>query len=95
MLVEISRRMQACAGTGDWETVNHLQEQSRQLAAELFAEVITTAEVQVVTAAVNEVLTINDRVTALCLEARDVCFGEMDKFQQSRRAVKEYAENSG
>ena len=45
--------------------------------------------------AVNEVLKINARVAELCVEARDVCLGEMDKFKQSRRAVKEYSENSG
>lgn len=95
VLVEVSRRMQACAETADWETVNHLQEQSQQLAGELFSEAITAADVQVVTECVNEVLKINARVVAMCVEARDVCLVEMDKFQQSRRAVKEYAENSG
>jgi len=95
VLVEVSRRMQTCAGTGDWETVNHLQEQSQQLAGELFTEAITAADVQLVSAAVNEVLKINARIAELCVEARDVCLGEIDKFQQSRRAVKEYSENSG
>ncbi len=43
VLVEVSRRLQDSAETGDWEAVNHLQEKCQQLAAELFAEVITAA----------------------------------------------------
>lgn len=95
VLVEVGRRMQECAGTGDWETVNQLQEQSQQLAAGLFAEAISAADVQLVSAAVNEVLQINACVAEMCAEARDGCLVEINKIKQSRRAVKEYAENTG
>lgn len=95
VLVEVGRRMQACAEAGDWETVNHLQEKSQQLAGELFAEVITSADAQAVTETVNEVLKINKCVTDMGVEARDECHKELDQLQQSRRAVKEYTANTG
>ena len=95
VLVEVGRRMQESAATGDWETVNHLQEKSQQLAGELFAEVITSADAQAVAEAVNEVLKMNKRVMDLGVEARDGCIKEMDRLQQSRRAVKEYTANTG
>ena len=94
VLVEVSRRMQECAGSGDWEAVNHLQEKSQQLAGELFAGVITAAEVQAITEAVNEVLKINKCVADMGVEARDGCLNEMDQLQQSRRAVREYTANT-
>jgi hypothetical protein len=95
VLVEVSRRMQESATAGDWETVNHLQEKSQQLAGELFAGVIAAADVQAVTEAVNEVLKINKCVVDMGVEARDGCLNEMDRLQQSRRAVKEYTANTG
>ena len=94
VLVEASRRMQECAGAGDWEAVSHLQEKSLQLAGELFSYAIPVAEAQAVTEAVNEVLQINKRVVDLGIEAREVCLNEMDQLQQSRRAVKEYTANT-
>jgi hypothetical protein len=94
VLVEVSRRMQECAGAGDWETVNHLQEQSQQLAGELFAETIPAADVHAVTTAVNEVLKINQCVADMGVEARAACLDELDLLQQSRRAVKEYTTNT-
>lgn len=94
VLVEVSRRMQECAGAGDWEAVSHLQEKSLQLAGELFSDAIPVAEAQAVTEAVNEVLQINKRVVDLGIEAREVCLNEMDQLQQSRRAVKEYTANT-
>jgi len=95
ILVGVGQRMQECAEAGDWETVNHLQEKSQQLAGELFAEVITSADAQAVTEAVAEVLRINESVTGMGVEARDACLKEMDQLQQSRRAVKEYTANTG
>ena len=95
VLVEVGRRMQECAGAGDWETVNHLQEKGQQLAGELFAEVITSADAQAVAEAVAEVLRINECVMGMGFEARDVCLKDMDQLQQSRRAVKEYTANTG
>ena len=95
VLVEVSRRMQECATAGDWEAVHHLQEKSQQLAGELFAEVITSADAEAVTAAVNEVLKINKCVMDRGVKARDGCLNEMDQLQQSRRAVREYTANTG
>ena len=95
MLVEVSRRMQECAGAGDWEAVNHLQEKSLQLAGELFDDAIASAEVQAVTEAVNEVLKINNNVAVMGGEARAACLDELDQLQKSRRAVKEYVANTG
>ena len=94
VLVEVSRRLQDSAEAGDWEAVNHLQEKSRQLAGELFAAVITAADVQAVTTAVNEVLKINKCVVDMGTETRDIYLGELDQFQQGRRAVKEYSANT-
>jgi hypothetical protein len=94
VLVEVGRRMQESAAAGDWETANHLQEKSQQLAGELFAEAITSANVQVVTAAVNEVLKINKCIMDRGIKARDGCLQELDQLQQSRRAVKEYTANT-
>jgi hypothetical protein len=94
VLVEVGRRMQESATAGDWETVNHLQAKSQQLAGELFAEAITSANVQVVTAAVNEVLKINKCIMDRGIKARDGCLQELDQLQQSRRAVKEYTANT-
>jgi D-tyrosyl-tRNA(Tyr) deacylase len=95
VLVEVSRRIQACAEAGDWEAVNHLQEKSQQLAGELFAETIPAVDVQAVTEAVNEVLKINKCVMGMGVAAREVCFDEVGQLQQSRRAVKEYSSNTG
>ena len=95
MLVEVSRRMQDCAGAGDWEAVNHLQEKSLQIAGELFDDAITAADVQAVTAAVNEVLKINNNIAVMGSEARAACLDELNQMQQSRRAVKEYTANTG
>jgi hypothetical protein len=95
VLVEVSRRMQECAGAGDWEAVNHLQEKSLQLAGELFADVITAAEVPAITEAVNKVLKINKHVVDMGVEARAACLDEMNQLQQSRRGVKEYTANTG
>jgi hypothetical protein len=94
VLVEVSRRIQACAGAGDWEAVNHLQEKSQQLAGELFAETIPAVDVQAVTEAVNEVLKINKCVMGMGVAAREVCLDEVGQLQQSRRAVKEYSSNT-
>ena len=95
VLVELSRRMQESAEAGDWETVDHLQQKCQQLAGELFAEPVNAADVQAVTEAVNEILTINKYVVDMGVVARDVCLGDMDQFQQGRRAVKEYKANTG
>lgn len=95
VLVKVGRRMRESAEAGDWETVNHLQEKSQQLAGELFAEVITNADAKAVSEAVNEVLKINKCVMDMGVKARDVCLEEIDQHQLSRRAVKEYTENTG
>jgi hypothetical protein len=94
VLVEVSRRLQECAEAGDWEAVNHLQEKCQQLAGELFAEVIAAADVEAVTTAINEVLKINKYVVDMGTETRDACLGELDQFQQGRRAVREYSANT-
>lgn len=94
VLVEVSRRMQECAETGDWEAVSHLQEKSQQLAGELFADAISAEDVQLVTAAVNEVLKINQCVADMSVEARQACLDEMEQLQQGRRAVREYTLNT-
>lgn len=94
VLVKVSRRLQDSAEAGDWEAVSHLQEKSRQLAGELFAVVITAADVQAVTTAVNEVLKINKYVVDMGTETREACLRELDQFQQGRRAVKEYSANT-
>ena len=93
-LVEVSRCMQVSAGEGDWESVNHLHAKSQQLAGELFAGVITIADVQAVTEAVNEVLKINKCVIDMGVVAREVYLGDMERHQQGRRAVKEYKANT-
>lgn len=94
VLVEISRRMRQSATEADWEAVSHLQQQSQQLAGELFARVIPAADVQAVTKAVSEVLEINKYVADIGMNARDLCLEEIDQLQQGRKAVKEYTANT-
>lgn len=95
VLLQLGRRMQASAEAGDWETVDHLQQQCQQLAGDLFAEPINVADRQAVTEAVNEILAINKCIVDMGVVARDVCLGGLDQFQQGRKAVKEYQANTG
>jgi translation initiation factor 2B subunit (eIF-2B alpha/beta/delta family) len=94
VLVALSQRMLDSAEGGDWESVNHLQQKIQQLSGELFSQVITTADTQAVTRAVNQVLKINKRIADMGLQARDLCLEEIGQLKQGRRAVKEYAENT-
>ena len=95
ILVELGGRMQESAEAGDWEAVDHLQQQCQQLAGEIFAEPVKDADAKAVTEAVNEVLTINKRVMKMGAMARDDTLGDLDQFQHGRRAVKEYTANTG
>jgi len=95
VLAEVSRRMRDNAESGDWETVNHLQETSLQLAGKLFSEDIPDTDIQTVANVVNEVLKINQSILSMGVDARDKCLGELEQIQQNRRAVKEYAANTG
>ena len=93
-LLEASRRMQDCARTGDWESVDELQLQCHELSQDIFTAPVSPRESAAHAAAIKELLGINESIVSLGCNAREICLQNVGSLKHSRQAIKEYTTNS-
>ena len=94
-LVESGRRMLECAGAGDWESVDALQEQCDALSKDVFAVPPGKREAPAYAAAIRELLDINQAIVELGKNAREICMESVGSLKRSRKAIREYTTNAG
>jgi len=89
-----SKRMLELAQVGDWAAVNRLQEQQHELAESIFTEPVEPADAVAVADIIKTVISINEQIADLGLQAREGCLVEAGEQQQRRHALQQYTANS-
>jgi hypothetical protein len=93
-LIGHSHVMLGHAEAGDWEAVIRDEDKRRQLIHQFFSSPSNMADVQGLSAAIQELLQINDELERLVTVAREKARSEVSTIATGRKAVNAYADNA-
>ena len=93
-LIEHSHAMLGHAEAGEWETVSEDEVIRRQLINTFFSKPSNIANEPDISAAIQELLLINDKLEQLTTDARTEAKTEVSSISDGRKAINAYADNA-
>ncbi|PLW68289.1 flagellar protein FliT [Pseudohalioglobus lutimaris] len=89
-VLEMTRRMVACADAGDWESVAEIERERRDDLKLCFSQSIPLAESDVVAEALAVLLHLNEELMARLKVARETVMRQGREFSRKRSALSSY-----